>query len=154
LLTSNLATDIITALAQPGVELPPAEEIAAQIKPTLSAHFKPALLARMTVVPYIPIRAEALRGIVEMKLGAVVARAHETHGVAVDVAPDVIAAIVDRCQEVESGARNVEHILRAVVMPALSRVILEDLAQRDEGALRVRLQVGGPQGIECVKVEG
>jgi type VI secretion system protein VasG len=152
LLTSNLATDVITELASPGKELPSAEDITISIKPTLSAHFKPALLARMTVVPYVPIREDALRMIVQMKLGAVLDRARTTHGVKVDTADDVIDAIVARCREVESGARNADHILRAVVMPALSHVILEDLATRDEETLHIRLQTGGPTGIECVKV--
>ena len=106
----------------------------------------------MTVIPYLPIQPDALRGIVEMKLGAVVRRAKESHGVQIDVDPAVLEAIAERCREVESGARNVEHILRANVMPMLSRVILEDLAVREEGKLHLRLEAGGPLGIQCVTV--
>jgi type VI secretion system protein VasG len=153
LLTSNLATDIITQAARPGSTLPKVEDLVAQIKPTLSAHFKPALLARMTVVPYFPIQPDALRSIVEMKVTALTRRAKESHGVRVDVDSAVYDAIADRCREVESGARNVEHILRSTVMPMLSRVILEDLAVRTDGTLHLRLQVGGDAGILCSKVD-
>ena len=44
------------------------------IKPTLVAHFKPALLARMTMVPYLPISPEALGEITRLKLDAVIHR--------------------------------------------------------------------------------
>ena len=65
----------------PGNPAPPIEDVISLVKPTLSAHFKPALLARMTVVPYYPIGTEALLEIVRMKLGAVVKRAKESHGI-------------------------------------------------------------------------
>jgi len=59
ILTSNLATDQITALGQRN-PLPSPEEIISSIRPILSRHFKPALLARMTIVPFYPIGTESL----------------------------------------------------------------------------------------------
>ena len=85
ILTSNLATDLITSAAPPGGELPSMEDLTSLIKPTLSAHFKPALLARMTVVPYVPIGPEALLGVVKIKVGAVIKRAKEAHGVVLSI---------------------------------------------------------------------
>jgi type VI secretion system protein VasG len=35
---------------------------------------------------------------------------------------------VRRCQESETGARNIEHILRAGLMPVISRSLLERMA--------------------------
>jgi type VI secretion system protein VasG len=40
----------------------------AHIRPLLSQHFKPALLARMRVVPYYPVSGAVLRELVELKL--------------------------------------------------------------------------------------
>ena len=132
ILTSNLATDLITSAAMPGSPPPPIEDIISLVKPTLSAHFKPALLARMTVVPFIPIGTEALLEIVKMKLGGVVRRAKEAHDIDLQVDPKVYEAIADRCREVESGARNVDHILRSTVLPLVSTEILTHLAAGDD----------------------
>jgi type VI secretion system protein VasG len=141
-LTSNLATDLITNAAPPGSPAKPLDELIELIRPTLSAHFKPALLARMTVVPYVPIGPFALEVIVRQKLNAVVERARLTHNIEVEIEPNIVSNIVERCREVESGARNVEHVLRRSVLPVLSRAILETLAT-DEPVRRMRLGLGG-----------
>jgi len=137
-LTSNLATDIIT---EAGVqdEPPDTETLISMIRPALSAHFKPALLARMNVVPFYPLKQDALRGIAELKLGKLVKRLHEAHRmklVFTEAVPDAIAA---RCTEVETGARNVDHIIRGNLLPKMSTQLLE---QMSEGDLPGRLTVG------------
>jgi type VI secretion system protein VasG len=152
ILTSNLATDLITNAAPPDGDPPDAADLAELIKPVLTAHFKPALLARMTVVPYVPIRQDALIGIVKMKLGAVVKRAKESHGIALAVDDAVYAAIADRCREVQSGARNIDHILRGTVMPLVSTQILEHMAAGKEIS-KMRLGIGSSAEITSV-VEG
>src|SRR5205085_237762 len=86
-LTSNLATDLITEAAAPDRPLPEFEQLVEVIKPTLSAYFKPALLARMTVIPYIPIRSDALREIARHKLDAVARRAWDSHRLKLTVSP-------------------------------------------------------------------
>jgi type VI secretion system protein VasG len=132
-MTSNLATDLLTEAAAPDRPLPDHDELVALVKPTLSSWFKPALLARMTVVPFVPIRGDVLEQIVTMKLGSLSKRVQRSHGVALRVEPTVVTEIAARCREVESGARNVDHILRGQVMPAVSSKILGTLA--DGGAL-------------------
>jgi len=144
ILTSNLATDLITNAAMPGNPPPPAEDIISLVRPTLSAHFKPALLARMTIVPFIPIGTEALLEIVKMKLGAVVKRAKAAHGFDLGVDPKVYDAIADRCREVETGARNVDHILRGTIMPMVSQEILTRIAAGTElGNMRLEMSPDG-----------
>jgi type VI secretion system protein VasG len=128
ILTSNLATDLLTSAAPPGGEIPPLEDLTSLVKPTLTAHFKPALLARMTVVPYIPIGPEALAGIARMKLNGVARRAMESHGIKLVIDDSVVETIAARCREVESGARNVDHILRGTVLPLVSSEILQRMA--------------------------
>lgn len=152
ILTSNLATDLLTEAAPPDQPVPDLETLTELVKPTLSAHFKPALLARMTVVPYVPIRAEALREIVRMKTSAIVQRARMSHDVDLRVADAVIDAIADRCREVESGARNVDHILRNSVMPRVSNRILQALSEgRELQSLRLEVVDGD---IQCLDSEG
>lgn len=152
ILTSNLATDLLTEAAPPDQPVPDLETLSELVKPTLSAHFKPALLARMTVVPYVPIRAEALKEIVRMKTSAIVSRAKASHNVELRVADAVIEAIADRCREVESGARNVDHILRNTVMPKVSNQILQALSEgRDLDSLELVVVDGD---IQCVAGKG
>jgi type VI secretion system protein VasG len=147
-LTSNLATDLITNAAMPGSPPPALEDVISLVKPTLSAHFKPALLARMTVVPYYPIGTEALLEIVRLKLGGVVRRAKEAHGIELAVDPPVYDAIAARCREVESGARNVDHILRGTVLPLVSSEILKRLAAGD-ALSSMRLSLAADGSIAC-----
>jgi type VI secretion system protein VasG len=148
ILTSNLATDLITSSAMPGTPQPPLDDVASLVKPTLSAHFKPALLARMTVVPYFPIGTEALLGIVHMKLDAVARRAKEAHNIDLAVDEKVYDAIADRCREVESGARNVDHILRGTILPLVSQEILRRMAS-EEPLDAMRLSLGPDGAIVC-----
>jgi type VI secretion system protein VasG len=150
-LTSNLATDLITQAAPPGEDPPPFDELVAMVKPTLSSWFKPALVARMTVIPYIPIRTEALKDIARMKLGAVAKRTRDTHDIDLRFDDAVIQAIADRCREVESGARNVDHILRGTIMPIVSNEILSAMAEGTElDALQLKVEASGD--VSCTRV--
>jgi type VI secretion system protein VasG len=127
ILTSNLGSDLLMRMHEAGAT-PTAEELVAAIRPTLSKHFKPALLARMTIVPYTPVGPEVMRQIVAMKLDKLAGRLRAAHGVEMTLAPELLDALARRCTEAETGARNVEHILQGSLMPALSRELLQRLA--------------------------
>ena len=137
IMTSNLATDIIQEMTA-GPEKPSLDEIREAIRPTLSAHFKPALLARMNVVPYFSLSPEAMRDIVELKLKRLERTLAEQNRMTLTNSPEVIERIVARCNEVETGARNIDFILNGHVLPRLSRTILSHLA---EGALPSRVHL-------------
>ena len=127
ILTSNLATDIVTAMGF-AEERPTADEVTAAIRPTLSRHFKPALLARMQVVPFFPLREAELEAIARLKLDAVVRRVADSHRIACRYDDRVAAAIVSRATEVESGARTVDQIIRRRLLPAIATEILARMA--------------------------
>jgi type VI secretion system protein VasG len=136
-LTSNLASDIITESAKD--EKPPVDELVSQIRPVLSKHFKPALLARMTIVPFYPIGADAMKEITQLKLGSLARRLMESHRMTLDLDPKVIDHIAQRCTEVETGARNVDHILSGTLLPQISTQILQ---QMSVGPLPDRFGIG------------
>ncbi len=138
ILTSNLASDIISQQAA-GDERPSAEALTAKIRPALSRHFKPALLARMTIVPFFPLPTDVLREIVELKLAALQRRIWASHRITAEFAPTLLDQLALRCTESETGARTVDHILRGSLMPALSQRLLEKLAA---GEQPTRLRVG------------
>ena len=123
LLTSNLASARIAEIVEEG-GIDDHETLVAEIRPALNRHFKPALLARMTVVPYYPLPQDTLRDIATLKLGKVANRLKETHKLTLEWNSEVTRAIAARCTEVETGARNVDHILRGTILPLLSAEIL------------------------------
>jgi len=47
---------------------------------------------------------------------------------------DRVNTIAARCVEVESGARNIDHIMRGTIMPLLSRELLARMGDADQPA--------------------
>ncbi len=137
-LTSNLATDIITGMCT-GPVRPTAEEVVAAIRPVLSKHFKPALLGRMEIVPFYILAPDFLREIVRLKLEKVVARLADSQRMKLECAPEMIDVIARRCTEVETGARNIDHIINGSLLPMLSTALLEKMT---EGPLPASVRAG------------
>jgi len=129
-LTSNLATDVITEMCS-GDEIPPLEIINQAVRPILSNHFKPALLARMTVLPFLTLKPEVLKGIVALKMNKLVNRLAETHKMKLTYSDDVVNQIAARCTEVETGARNIDYIMTGSIMPRMSQEILTRMTQEE-----------------------
>ena len=73
------------------------------------------------VVPYMPIRDQALRAIINGKLRKIQLRLEESHRVNLTYDQALVEEIAARCTEVESGARNVDHILTHTLLPRISR---------------------------------
>jgi type VI secretion system protein VasG len=142
-LTSNLGSDLIME-AFAGSERPADADLAALIRPVLSGHFKPALLARMSVVPFAPLPREVLREVVDLKLATLARRLHENHAVQAAFAPDLLDHLAGRCTDSEAGARSVDHVLRGSLMPALSRALLEKMVGGERfSRVGVGLEAGG-----------
>ncbi len=145
-MTSNLATDIIVRKCAEDPDLT-AQDLDAAIRPSLAAYLKPALLARMTVVPYFALSLDVLKEITVLKLERLAARVARSHRTRLTYTDDVVAHIATRSTAVDSGARNIDHLLRADVMPLLSKAVLSAMAEgrmpgemkliREEDAFRV-----------------
>ncbi|MEM9461769.1 MAG: type VI secretion system ATPase TssH [Myxococcota bacterium] len=127
ILTSNLATDLIMQEHEGGKK-PDPEALLTKIRPTLSGHFKPALLARMSVVPYRPMDPDVLTAIAKLKLRSLGKRLTDAHGLETVFADSLIQEMVSRCTESETGARALDHALRGSLMPVLARSLLEQMA--------------------------
>ncbi|HEX9887435.1 MAG TPA: type VI secretion system ATPase TssH, partial [Longimicrobiales bacterium] len=129
ILTSNAGTDTLMAMTQDEETLPSPEGLVKALKPELNKIFKPAFLGRTVIIPFFPIRDEALRTIIDLKVGKVQRRLRAAHGIGLSLTEAVKDEIAARCTEVESGARNVDNILTNTVLPSISRVILEALVE-------------------------
>ncbi|MGB9178436.1 MAG: AAA family ATPase, partial [Pyrinomonadaceae bacterium] len=141
LLTSNTATDTIMKLCADPDTKPEPEALVEAIRPELIKVFKPALLGRMVVVPYYPISDDVMKEIIKLQLGRIGVRLEENHGADFSYDDTVIAEILNRCKEVESGARNVDHILTRSLLPEMSGEFLSRMAT-GQGVARVHVGVG------------
>ena len=154
LLTSNLASkEIIDLMAKgKGRSL---TELEKEIRPILNEFFQPALLNRMTVVPYGPLHPDTLKAIVQLKLQQIRARLFESHKMEMTYGEPVVEAIAARCQEVEAGARSIDHILRGNLLPKISSAILQKLTEgtlpnhleismAEDGGFQLEFQEGSP----------
>lgn len=141
LLTSNVATDTIMKLCADPETLPSPEGLTEAIRPELIKTFKPALLGRMVVVPYYPISDSVMRRIIQLQLGRIAKRLEENHGAEFSYDEAVVNEVSSRCKEVESGARNADHILTRSLLPEMSGEFLSRMAS-GETIKRVHVGVG------------
>ena len=132
LLTSNAGSSAImqACVNQPVEEWPSAEELLEHLKPSLYKQFKPAFLGRMRVVPYFPLHDDLLLRIIHHKLGKIIQRIEKQYNTQVEYSEDLTELLLSRCTEVDSGARNVDNILNASVLPALATEILIALSEQ------------------------
>ena len=126
LLTSNLASDVISEMCNdPDCTV---EAITEAIRPILNNHFKPALLARMTVLPYKALSKEALHDIAIIKIGRLQKQLKDNNGIKLTYEPEILDAVVERCNDAETGARNIDLILNVNLLPKLSSFVLSTMS--------------------------
>ncbi len=132
LLTSNTGSTAImqACINQPVEEWPSAKQLIEQLKPSLYKQFKPAFLGRMRIVPYYPLHDDLLVRIIEHKLNKITTRLEQQYETQVSYSDELIELILSRCVEVDSGARNIDNILNASVLPDLATEILLALAEQ------------------------
>jgi type VI secretion system protein VasG len=127
LLTSNAAQDVITDACQGG-RRPPPDALIDALRPALVRQFSPAFLGRLVLVPYYPLGDAQIASIVELKLERLAQRFVRNHHAPLTWDDALAQLITQRCKEVDSGARNVDHILTQAVMPELARQVLERIS--------------------------
>jgi len=124
-LTSNLAYQtIVDNAATP-------ELIENKIYPELADFFKPALLARMEVVPYLPLNRNVLQEIVSYKLESLSQRLALRYKAEVNFSDELISEILKRATRSENGARMLEAIIDGQVLPPVAQQLLNKLAQQE-----------------------
>ncbi|WP_434675652.1 type VI secretion system ATPase TssH [Pseudomonas sp. D3-10] len=146
LMTSNLGSERIRDLCANGRQ-PSAECLEEAIRPLLSSHFQPALLARMCVVPYYPISKEVMRELVELKLVRLGERLKRRQ-LSFSFCARLVDYLVDRCVCSESGARFIDQLLDLHLMPGLADGLLAAMAD-GEKPQKVRAILNGQATIAC-----
>ncbi|RAJ06096.1 type VI secretion system ATPase TssH [Aeromonas salmonicida] len=144
-LTSNLGFQTIVDHA----EQP--DELLNALYPELAAFFKPALLARMEVIPYLPLDHGTLVQIVGGKLNRLVRLLKERFGAEVVLEDEVAEEILRRANRSENGARMLESVIDGALLPPVSLQLLQRLSA-GEPIKRVRFSVNERQFV--AEVEG
>jgi type VI secretion system protein VasG len=144
ILTSNAGTNTLMRLCRDPESMPDPAALVNALKSELDRIFKPAFLGRLVIIPYYPVRDEALKRIVSLKLAKIQRRLAESHKVALGYEEELITEVARRCTEVESGARNVDNILTNTMLPDISRRILNQIASAEAlSAIHVSLAPDG-----------
>ncbi|EKF9735966.1 type VI secretion system ATPase TssH [Vibrio cholerae] len=123
-LTSNLGYQTIVDYADEPAKLDVA------LYPELAAFFKPALLARMEVIPYLPLGKEVLAQIVRGKLARLEKLFKTRYNAEVVIEESLIDEILSRATRSENGARMLEAIIEGQLLPPVSLALLNKLAER------------------------
>ncbi len=144
ILTSNVgsATMMQACLNKEAEEMPSPEELEAAIRPQLVKAFKPAFLGRLKVVPYYPLGDDVLASIITLKLDRIGQRVAANHKATFHYDDTLVEAVLARCTEVDSGARNVDNILNGTLLPEVAEAVLAKMA---EGSAIGRIEVAADQ---------
>ncbi|HID3750121.1 TPA: type VI secretion system ATPase TssH [Citrobacter freundii] len=135
-LTSNLGYQVIVEHA----DRP--EEMHDVLYPVLADFFKPALLARMEVVPYLPLSRDTLATIIAGKLARLDNVLRSRFNAEVVIAPEVTDEIMQRVTRAENGARMLESVIDGDMLPPLSLLLLQKMAA-NAAITRINLGVAG-----------
>jgi len=141
ILTTNAGTDTMAKLCADPETSPGPEGLLKALKPELNKIFKPALLGRMVIIVYLPIRDENMKQIIRLKLGKIQRRIQENHKIDLTYEGALVDEVARRCTEVESGARNVDNILTNTLLPDIARQLLGRMAA-NEPMERIHVGIG------------
>lgn len=141
IMTSNLASDLIMDAFDAGEKCPDA--LCALVRPEFERFFKPALMGRLRLIPYLPIQGEPLAQIIRLKLNRLTARfvqahQHEAH---LDFSEQVVRHVANCCHVAQSGARDIDNVLLTQILPMMSDYLLDN-SQKKSLTMRLSLSKG------------
>lgn len=143
ILTSNVGSSTImqACLNKTAEERPDPDALRELLAPQLYKAFKPAFLGRMKTIAYYPVDDDALARIIGLKLARIAERVQANHRAVFDWDDALVEAVLARCTEVDTGARNVDHILNGTLLPQIAEQVLGRMAQ-GEAIARIRVTAG------------
>jgi len=143
ILTSNVGSSTImqACLNKDAEEKPDPDALHEALLPQLYKAFKPAFLGRMKTVAYYPVDDDALARIITLKLQRIATRVLGNHRAVFEWDDALVEAVLARCTEVDTGARNVDHILNGTLLPEIAEQVLARMAA-GEAISRIRASAG------------
>ena len=141
ILTTNVGTDLIMGLSADPKYREDSDALAQMLRPELLKIFPAALLGRIVSIPYYPLSAKMLGGIVRLSLDRIGRRIRENHDATFDYDQAVIDHIVSMCNDPNSGGRMIDNIINNTLLPAMSREFLKrSLAKEELKEARVTIE--------------
>ncbi|MCG5051012.1 type VI secretion system ATPase TssH [Pectobacterium brasiliense] len=137
-LTSNLGFQTIVNYAEQSDVLLDA------LYPELASFFKPALLARMEVIPYLPLAHDTMVEIVQGKLSRLVSLLQQRFGAEVIIEDEVPEEILRLANRSENGARMLESVIDGALLPPVSLQLLQRMSA-GEPVSRIHFRVKAGQ---------
>ena len=129
IMTSNEGGDMVMDMCQDPDDLPSVDELRTAIQPVLEQRFTPAFIGRTTVIPYYPLHPATIRKIVDLKMNKIRQRIESQYKMTLEITPAVGDLIGSRCQQMTTGARNINLIINESILPEIAKRILEMLDQ-------------------------
>ena len=146
IMTSNLASEQIETLCNQDNK-PSTDQLTNAIRPTLNHYFKPALVARMNVVPFFPLDINSMEALVVIRLKQLHTQLQQQR-IELDYEDALAHHIAQRCTLTETGARNIDAIINQQLKPAFSSQILLALA-RKKPLRRISLNIDADGQVCC-----
>ena len=129
-MTSNIASDVLFQKYNEGMNSP--DDLFEELRPYLNQYFRPEFLGRIKPIVFLPLNAEAMRPIVEMKLNKIKKRLMQNRKMEVTFDKKVIDDIAESCTRAETGARNIDAIIDRKLAPEISSQMLTFMAEGNE----------------------
>ena len=146
LMTSNLGNERISELCENGAQ-PSADHLEQVLRPILREHFKPALLARMRVVPYYPVSGPVMRELVKIKLDRLGERLRRRQ-LGFSYCERLVDYLAERCTRNDSGARLIDQLLDQHLVPLMADRLLAAMAT-GEALRQVHATLDADAGLAC-----
>ena len=96
----------------------------------LMRFFRPALLARMQIVRYLPLDNDALNEIIEQRLQGLKNQFYERHNAELLLDDEIKQTLRARCIHHENGARMLDAGIEGELLPPLSLEVLKSMAEK------------------------
>ncbi|POT29234.1 type VI secretion system ATPase TssH [Citrobacter braakii] len=139
IMTSNLGSAKIVMACTEGNPSP--ETLCSLVRPEFEQVFRPALMGRISLIPYLPLTPKTLEQIIRLKLDKICQRYHTaSHGeVQLSYSVSVVTWIAGLCQVNQSGARDIDQVLNQHTLPLLADQLLqEDKIAKDNLKLGIK----------------
>lgn len=136
-LTTNLAGDLVMDACEAG-DVDNAH-LTKLIRPEFDRFFRPALMGRLRLIPYLPVTGEMLAKIIRLKLNKVCQRFAQARvgDSSLTYSDKIVDFIASRCQVAQSGAREIDAVINSELLPLVTDKLLAM-----EGKADIRLQLG------------
>ncbi|PQX59135.1 type VI secretion system ATPase TssH, partial [Cronobacter sakazakii] len=146
LLTSNVGSEKLISLSRDENTLPEEKMLAELLHTELLKFFPAAFLGRLTVIPYLPLRREALGFIINTQLKRVAKRLYENHKVTLEYSDEVINYIIDQCHVSDTGARVLIRYIEQNILPQIGGILMNNAQKAKLSGVTIST------GTECLLV--